>query len=439
MRGRRVLLVNPWIYDFAAYDLWAKPLGLLYLGSLLRRNGCEVELLDCLAEEQPRPKPGGHGKFRREIIEKPDALKDVPRHYARYGMRVEAFQARLSRMERPDVVLVTSLMTYWYPGVFEAIRRSKSAFPDSPVVLGGIYATLCHAHARSFSGADYVIAGEGEIEVLKLLSGLWGVAPEFVPDMTDLDALDYPCFDLVQALRYVCIQTSRGCPLQCTYCAAHLLSHGLRRRSPKKVLEELAFWNRRGVQDFAFSDDALLFEPEGFALPLLRDLMRRDHAVHFHCPNGLHVRSISQEVARSMKAAGFVTIRLGLETTWPERQAATGAKVTNAEFREAVENLGRAGYTAEDIGVYLLCGLPHQGADEVRSAIDLVKACGATPILAEYSPIPGTGLWEEAVKSSPFPISAEPLYQNNSILPCRWEGLTYAMNQDLMRRMKSNP
>jgi hypothetical protein len=75
----------------------------------------------------------------------------------------------------------------------------------------------------------------------------------------------------------------------------------------------------------------------------------------------------------------------------------------------------------------------------VRSAIDLVKACGATPMLAEYSPIPGTGLWEEAVKSSPFPISAEPLYQNNSILPCRWEGLTYEMYQDLRRRVKSNP
>ena len=33
MNGRKILLVNPWIYDFAAYDLWVKPLGLLYIGA----------------------------------------------------------------------------------------------------------------------------------------------------------------------------------------------------------------------------------------------------------------------------------------------------------------------------------------------------------------------------------------------------------------------
>jgi hypothetical protein len=33
---KKILLVNPPVYDFAAYDLWAKPLGLLYLSSLLK-------------------------------------------------------------------------------------------------------------------------------------------------------------------------------------------------------------------------------------------------------------------------------------------------------------------------------------------------------------------------------------------------------------------
>jgi hypothetical protein len=32
---KSILLVNPWIHDFAAYDLWMKPLGLLYLGGIL--------------------------------------------------------------------------------------------------------------------------------------------------------------------------------------------------------------------------------------------------------------------------------------------------------------------------------------------------------------------------------------------------------------------
>ena len=50
------------------------------------------------------------------------------------------------------------MMTYWYPGVFEAIKIIKESLPRVPVVLGGKYATLCYDHAVNYSGADYVIA-----------------------------------------------------------------------------------------------------------------------------------------------------------------------------------------------------------------------------------------------------------------------------------------
>ncbi len=43
MNGRRVLLINPWIHDFAAYDPWGRPLGLLSIGGLLRAAGCAVD------------------------------------------------------------------------------------------------------------------------------------------------------------------------------------------------------------------------------------------------------------------------------------------------------------------------------------------------------------------------------------------------------------
>ena len=38
----KILLVNPPIYDFVAYDLWAKPLGLLYLSSILKQQNVDV-------------------------------------------------------------------------------------------------------------------------------------------------------------------------------------------------------------------------------------------------------------------------------------------------------------------------------------------------------------------------------------------------------------
>lgn len=436
MHGRKVLLVNPWVYDFAAYDLWAKPLGLLYLGGMLRQNGCHVDLIDCLSFDQSVPKTYGQGNFRREVVDKPALLKHIPRYYARYGMSMEDFYTRLAKVERPDVVLVTSLMTYWYPGVFEAIRRIKAAFARTPVVLGGVYATLCLEHAAANSGADHIITGEGEMELMNLLTGLWGVRPAYPTGPDDLDSRAYPCWDLEPGLRYGCILTSRGCPYRCTYCAAHMMAGGVRRRDPRKVADEVAFWQGRGLKDFAFYDDALLTQSESYAVPLLRDIVSRKLDVRFHCPNALHARFITQELARWMRAAGFITIRLGLETSDPARQYSTGNKITTAEFLRAVDNLRQAGYQGKDIGVYLLCGLPRQEAGEVREAIRLVRESGARPILAEYSPIPHTGLWDQAEDASPYPLAEEPLFHNNTLLPCEWTGFTYAMYQELKQACK---
>ena len=69
-------------------------------------------------------------------------------------------------------------------------------------------------------------------------------------------------------------------------------------------------------------------------------------------------------------------------------------------------------------------GLPQQRAEEVSKSIQLVKDCGARPYLAEYSPIPGTGLWSEALRVSPFDLEEEPLFHNNSLFPMAWERFT---------------
>ncbi len=92
--------------------------------------------------------------------------------------------------------------------------------------------------------------------------------------------------------------------------------------------------------------------------------------------------------------------------------------MTTAELRQAVAYLREAGYESRDIGVYLLCGLPGQPSREMEAGIDLVAAAGARPILAEYSPIPGTPLWGEALGHARYDIAGEPLFQNNTLLPC---------------------
>jgi len=72
-----VLLINPWVYDFALFDLYLKPLGLLYIASHLKKCGVNVLLLDCLNRFDEYfvnknlifNKKYGTGKYYYEIIE----------------------------------------------------------------------------------------------------------------------------------------------------------------------------------------------------------------------------------------------------------------------------------------------------------------------------------------------------------------------------------
>jgi len=103
-------------------------------------------------------------------------------------------------------------MTYWYPGVFDIIRIIREEMPQIPVVLGGKYATLCYDHAMQFSGADFVIAGAGETQILKLLQSMFREKIIFSPDEDDLDSYPYPAFDLIREPQQLPLATSRGCP-----------------------------------------------------------------------------------------------------------------------------------------------------------------------------------------------------------------------------------
>ncbi len=432
-----VLLVNPWIHDFAAFDYWAKPVGLLLLAALLRSCGARVAYIDCLDRFHPRStvagrtKPDGRGPYQKTAIAKPPALAKVPRTWSRYGIRPQWLRRDLARTPKPDLILVTSMMTYWYPGVRETIAELKRAFPDVPLALGGVYATLCPDHARKVSGADLVLSGPGETAVFGLLKEYtgWRVKPDFDPDR--LDTYPWPALDLQRRLAYVPLLTGRGCPFRCAYCASFLLEENLRRRSPEAVMEEIRHWHGNfGVRNFAFYDDALLVDAQRHALPLLEKIAASPLELAFHTPNALHVRGIDRQVARMLRRAGFQTIRLGLETTAFEQRSQLDAKVTEMQFRQAVANLKDAGFRASQVGAYLLAGLPGQSFRAVARSIEVVKSAGITPVLAHYSPIPGTRLWPQAVAASPYDIAADPLLTNNAIFPCRRQGFSW---QDLSR------
>ena len=170
---------------------------------------------------------------------------------------------------------------------------------------------------------------------------------------------------------------------------------------------------------------------------MMKEVIQKGIHCNFHAPNAIHIKAIDQEVADLLFQGGFKTIRLGFETSDEAMQVKTGGKVNNQEFLQAIKQLKRAGYSGQEIGVYIMAGLPGQRVGEVEESIVFVREAGARPILVEYSPIPNTPLFKKAKKFSQFDIENEQLFHNNSIFPCQRDGFTLSDFRRMKEKIKS--
>lgn len=403
----RILLINPWIYDFAAYNMWAKPLGLMKVMQYFARFHVETHLIDCT--DAYTPKRFAAGQYLSTPVPKPPVLSHVPRQYRRYGKSPAAVAREIHSFGHADIVCVGSTMSYWYPGVQHVVSLAREMLGDVPIILGGIYASLYRDHAAAVSGADAVYAGSIDDGFLHLL-GTFGLRLKRSRRQTP-QSLKH----VARESRIAPILASTGCPFRCTYCASPLLAPRWQQRSPEEVADEISMLAGAGVLDFAFYDDALLANAETLIKPLLRKLLERGVGVRFHTPNGLHARFLDDELAVLMRKSRFATIRLSLETADPVRQGETGGKVSCEDLQRAVAALLRAGFPPSRLGVYLMYGLPGQSLAEVNEGVELVSSLGVRICLTEFSPVRGTAAWDALVKHEIIPDTLDPLLTNNSI------------------------
>jgi len=358
-----LLLVNPPIYDFTAFDFWLRPYGLLRVGGQLRR--CKLTTFDYLVS---RERDGfGRGRFDQQPAVRPAALADIPRRFYRFGRAREDLVQLLMR-QRFDAVLVQTVMTYWYLGVREVIDDVRRLQPQAKIILGGVYASLCPTHAGSL-GADQVLEG-GDLKSLGL-------------PLSD----GLPLWESVDAQVGV-LKITEGCPFRCTYCSVPVVYPNFVARPLEACVDEVRHLIRLGARHIAFYDDALLFKADRILLPFLEAVLRQDLHVLFHTPNALNARFITPEIARLMVRAGFETFFLGFESNVYEWQRKTGGKVYSEEFADAVRTLREA--EASSITSYIIIGHPESSEQDLEASIRFAAGHGARVMLSEFAPIPGT-------------------------------------------------
>ncbi|HEK86255.1 MAG: B12-binding domain-containing radical SAM protein [Candidatus Saccharicenans sp.] len=447
---KRLLLVNPWIYDFTACDFWLKPLGLLYLASIIKKyTTFELDFLDCLDSRQIAPnynfkrrvRPDGRSSFYKEEVTKPDLFRPIPRKFSRYGLPWSQVEEWLNRLPSPpEAVLITCTMTYWYPGVQAAIELLRKKFGRVPIILGGIYASLCSDHAQRHSGADLIIKGPGENQILKVLEEIVGTG--FIKErekhisFPSFDSLPSPAYELYKDNEVVCFMTSRGCPFNCSYCASRLLCPKFEPRAPEKVISEIVYFQQYlNPRQVAFYDDALLINKESHLKKILEAIIPLNTGLKFHTPNGLHPKEIDRDLAQLLKRAGFSSLFLSLETADSNLLAQTGPKVSPEDLEKALNNLEEAGYLRSEISVYLLVGLPQQNKTQVMESIEFVQKLGARPRLAYFSPVPGTRDFEALVSAGKLPPDGDPLLHNKLVFPYFWSQITPDDFQEIKNKL----
>ncbi len=451
---KTVLLINPPVYDFAAHDLFSKPLGLLYLAARLRRVGYTVRLLDCMDRHHPAllaryslpvVKDNGTGKYFSQIIERPACLQNIPRYYRRYGLPEDIVTGELESLageEKPVAVLLTSIMTYWYPGVRDTISLVRKILPGTPVGLGGVYATLMPEHAQRVCQPDRLFTGCDINPLLQWLSTLTGNEIPYQPVAAEFSGWPAPAYDLYGRLDYLALMTSLGCPFRCDYCASRILQPQLQRLAPDTFVEQLRrllplVMPIQGKCHIAITDDALLVDAQRYIIPILRRVQDLNLPLVFHCPNGLHARFITAEVAEWMYACRFQMIRLSYESAAPDSlaQTASDGKITDQDFAAAVTHLKNAGYSVGQLEAYVLTGLPGQSMRENELSVLAVHDLGVKIKLCQYSPVPGTPLFDLSCRE--YGVNPEePLLHNNSILPSLDQRVGYSGFQQFKERVQ---
>jgi radical SAM superfamily enzyme YgiQ (UPF0313 family) len=243
--------------------------------------------------------------FTVKLSQLPASIKFIPRHFARYGLPEDIFLTELKSRPRPDAILLTSFMTLLVHGTTASGGTLPCGVSWSPLVLGGIYASLMPDHAQRVIKPDYLITGPGEYPLAELLADILHMPSLREQFPAHIDSFPPPAFDLLRKNDYLVAMTSRGCPFRCTFCATYKVDSAFTQRQPEAVVAEILSQTERfGVQDVAFYDDALLMHLIVVSNRFFERLLPASGHCAFHTPNGLHARYIDEELADLMYRSG---------------------------------------------------------------------------------------------------------------------------------------
>ncbi len=301
---------------------------------------------------------------------------------------------------KPDIVGIHCL-TAFYKQTIDIARSLKQA--GFMVHIGGVHPTFMPYTTLKDSGADFVVCGEGEIPIKKILDnnlnyrGIQGVyALEDLKDndtlidgtpvlkaetVMDLDTIPMPDWLQLPPASYPhsphaviargnpigIVMTSRGCPSRCTFCSSNNFYKGIRQRSVPDVIKEVKFQiEHLGIRELQFTDDNLTLKRD-YIIELCNALLENNIKIDWSTPNGVRADKVDKEVLALMKKSGCYLIDFGIES-------ANNQILKNIRKGETIEQIDKAINLAHDAGMItqgnFIFGLPGETKETIQETID---------------------------------------------------------------------
>lgn len=254
------------------------------------------------------------------------------------------------------------------------------------------------------SDADFIVDGEPEAAVMRLLSGelLQGLVAS--PQIDDLDSLPFPRWDhLVSPHRRMRVPfsgrpvggslpvlASRSCPEFCTYCP-HRIQSTWRARSVGNILDELRYLgDTRGPLHIVFRDP-LFSQDRERVMALCEGIRSRGLAHTFECETRLD--RLDDGLLTTMHAAGLRAMSFGVESLAPETLKKVGRRPIPEAHQRAV--LARCRQLGIVTAAFYVLGFGDDTCDSINATIDYAIELGST--VAQFkilTPYPGTPLYK---------------------------------------------
>jgi radical SAM superfamily enzyme YgiQ (UPF0313 family) len=293
-----------------------------------------------------------------------------------------------------DLVAISTFTAQFYEAcdVADFYRARKI-----PVVMGGITVTSLREQAKEH--CDSVVIGEGELLWPELLADFArGELRRFYATNLDFDLADAPMprFNLLDPAKYnrLTVQTSRGCPHKCEFCASSILLTPRYKLKPvEKVIAEIReikkIWPKPFIE---FADDNSFAHREHYKR-LLRELAKEN--VRWFTEADVRVAE-DGELLALVRDSGCQQILIGLES--PRRTSLYGIELKNNWklrqqdfYKDAIAKIQSYGITVN--GCFIL-GLDGDTRDVFDDVLDFVRGSGLYEVQVTFqTAFPGTPLY----------------------------------------------